>query len=590
MLAPIGSLALPIGGPIPAQFSEVWLCDFEFGGADGERPRVRCMVAKEFRSGREIRMWGHELLSLTQAPFDVGPQSLFVAYYVPAEMGCFIQLGWEMPQYVLDLYCEHRVQTNGLISTSNRLPDALEYRKLSHIDVADKDQMISLILSKEVFTPQEQRAILDYCASDVYGLEALLPAMADTIDWPRALFRGHYMKGSAWVVHHGIPIDVPMLGQLSDNWEWLRGGLIRALPADFDAYVEDHFSASRFLLWCERHGISWPRLPSGAPRLDKKTLEDLKDVHPTLRQVHEVRSSLGAMRLTDLAVGPDGRNRTMLSSFGSLTARNTPSNSKSVLGPATWMRGLIKPAEGEAIAYLDFSSQENAISAALSGDVRMIDDYASGDPYLAFAIANGLAPAGATKETHEAIRDVCKTCVLGVAYGMEFQSMAIRAGVQPLVARTILQRHRDTYRTFWNWAQQVKDRAQMDGSMTTCLGWKRHIRRIDEFQPRSVMNWPVQSAGSEIMRLVVTLAVDAGIRLCMPVHDGFLICSTTERLDADIAKMRAIMCWAGKLVTGGLAIRVDCKTVRYPDRYMDKRGQRMWNFIIRLLAQREMAA
>jgi hypothetical protein len=71
------------------------------------------------------------------------------------------------------------------------------------------------------------------------------------------------------------------------------------------------------------------------------------------------------------------------------------------------------------------------------------------------------------------------------------------------------------------------------------------------------------------MRLAVTLAVDAGIRLCMPVHDGFLICSTTERLDADIAKMRAIMCWAGKLVTGGLAIRVDCKTVRYPDRYMD---------------------
>jgi hypothetical protein len=90
-----------------------------------------------------------------------------VAYYVPAEMGCFIQLGWDIPQYVLDLYCEHRVQTNGLISTSNRLPDALEYRKLSHIDVADNDKMIYLILSKEVFTPQEQRQILAYCASDV---------------------------------------------------------------------------------------------------------------------------------------------------------------------------------------------------------------------------------------------------------------------------------------------------------------------------------------------------------------------------------------------------------------------------------------
>jgi DNA polymerase I len=103
------------------------------------------------------------------------------------------------------------------------------------------------------------------------------------------------------------------------------------------------------------------------------------------------------------------------------------------------------------------------------------------------------------------------------------------------------------------------------------------------------MNWPVQSAGSEIMRLVVTLAVDAGVQLCMPVHDGFVISSPAERLDADIAKMRAIMGWASKLVTG-LEIRVDCKVVRYPDRYMDKRGERMWNFIIGLLAQREMAA
>jgi hypothetical protein len=54
--------------------------------------------------------------------------------------------------------------------------------------------------------------------------------------------------------------------------------------------------------------------------------------------------------------------------------------------------------------------------------------------------------------------------------------------------------------------------------------------------------------------------------------------------------MQAIMSWAGKLVTGGLEIRVDCKVVRYPDRYMDKRGKRMWDFIIGLLAQRQMAA
>jgi DNA polymerase I-like protein with 3'-5' exonuclease and polymerase domains len=248
-----------------------------------------------------------------------------------------------------------------------------------------------------------------------------------------------------------------------------------------------------------------------------------------------------------------------------------------------------KPVEGEAVAYLDYSAQEIAISAALSGDARMMEDYRSGDPYLAFAIANGLAPHGATKVTHEAIRDVCKVCVLGVTYGMEFYSMAIRAGIQPSVARTILQRHKEHYCKFWAWAQRTKDCAQMDGTMSTCLGWKRHMRKFDEFQPRSVQNWPVQSAGAEIMRVVTVLAIDAGLKLCMPVHDGFVVSSTIEGVETDVMKMRAIMSWAGRLVTG-LEIRVDQKVVKFPDRYMDKRGQRMWNYIVGLLDQREMAA
>jgi DNA polymerase I len=592
MIAPIGSLGLSIGGPVPACFSEIWMADFEYSISDGEHPRVQCLVAKEFHSGREIRLWADELARLKQAPFDTGPNSLFVAYYIPAEMGCFIKLGWDIPQYALDLYVEHRVQTNGLIpkGKKNRLPDALECRGLPHLDVAEKDEMISLILSKDVFSPQEQQAILDYCASDVYGLEDLLPVMVTQgIDWPRALFRGHYMKATAWVVHFGIPIDTHALHQLQDNWDWLRHSLIKSLPADFDAYQDGHFSSANFLGWCDRQGIPWPRLPSGAPILRKKVLEDLKDIHPTLRQLHEIRSSLGEMRMADLAIGSDGCNRTLLGQFGTVTSRNTPSNSKSVFGPATWMRGLIKPDEGEAIAYLDYSSQENAISAAVSDDANMAEDYASGDPYLAFAIANGLAPANATKNTHEAIRDVCKVCVLGVSYGMEFQSMAIRAGVQPQVARTILQRHRDRYRTFWQWAQTTKDQAQMSGTMSTCLGWKRHLKAYEAFQPRSVQNWPIQSCGAEIMRIVVVLAIDAGLRLCMPVHDGFVVSSTPERIESDVAKMRAIMNWAGQLVTG-MEIRIDCKIVRWPDRYMDKRGKRMWDHIFGLLHQRQMAA
>lgn len=44
------------------------------------------------------------------------------------------------------------------------------------------------------------------------------------------------------------------------------------------------------------------------------------------------------------------------------------------------------------MAYIDWSSQEVAIAAALSGDSQMLEDLRTGDPYLAFAVQAGLAP------------------------------------------------------------------------------------------------------------------------------------------------------------------------------------------------------
>src|SRR5258708_37856500 len=127
---------------------------------------------------------------------------------------------------------------------------------------------------------------------------------------------------------------------------------------------------------------------------------------------------MGEMSLNDLAVGADGCNRCLLSPFRSVTGRNQPSNAKFIFGPSTWMRGLIKPKEGEALAYIDFEQQEFAIAAALSGDPGMKASYLSGDCYLSFAKQAGAVPDDATKESHGDIRDKYKQCVLGVQYDL----------------------------------------------------------------------------------------------------------------------------------------------------------------------------
>ena len=103
-------------------------------------------------------------------------------------------------------------------------------------------------------------------------------------------------------------------------------------------------------------------------KLDRDAFSAMSKRHPQIHPLYELRKTLGELRLNSLAVGDYGRNRTLLSPFSSKTGRNQPSTSKFVFGPSKWFRGLIKPTEGTALAYLDWGSQEIAIAAALFGD------------------------------------------------------------------------------------------------------------------------------------------------------------------------------------------------------------------------------
>src|SRR5262249_18620166 len=95
-------------------FREVWLVDFEFTAPDGCNPRPLCLVARELRSGRLVRLWlGEDAPAVP--PYAIGPDTLFVAYYASAEVGCHLALGWPVPQRILDLYAEFRCLTSGLV-------------------------------------------------------------------------------------------------------------------------------------------------------------------------------------------------------------------------------------------------------------------------------------------------------------------------------------------------------------------------------------------------------------------------------------------------------------------------------------------
>ena len=141
--------------------------------------------------------------------------------------------------------------------------------------------------------------------------------------------------------------------------------------------------------------------------------------------IRELRHTLGQLRLNALAVGADGRNRCLLSAFQARTGRNQPSNSRYIFGPSCWLRGLIKPERGRAVAYVDWSQQEFGIAAALSGDGAMMEAYSSGDPYLTFAKQAGAVPADATKQSHPHKRGQLKVVLPRSAYCFGVESAEV---------------------------------------------------------------------------------------------------------------------------------------------------------------------
>jgi hypothetical protein len=344
------------------------------------------------------------------------------------------------------------------------------------------------------------------------------------------------------------------------------------------------FSSVRFGQYLARKGIPWPRLDSGGLVLDDDTFREMARAYPAeIGPLRELRHSLSQMKLNELAVGTDGRNRCLLSPFQSKTGRNQPSNSKYIFGPSVWLRSLIRPEPGRAVAYVDWSQQELAIAAALSGDRKMMDAYQSGDFYLTFAKMAGAAPPDATKRTHGNVRDQFKTVALGVLYGLAGDGLARKLNVPPCHGRGLLGMHKEVFRTFWQWSDRVEMQAILSGRLRTVFGWTVHVG--PDANPRSLRNFPMQAHGADMMRLACCLATESGIPVCAVVHDALLVEGAIDDIEDTVARTQAAMRQASELVLPGFPLRTEAKIVRYPDRYSDPRGESMWETVMGIFSE-----
>jgi DNA polymerase I len=99
---------------------------------------------------------------------------------------------------------------------------------------------------------------------------------------------------------------------------------------------------------------------------------------------------------------------------------------------------------------------------------------------------------------------------------------------------------------------------------------------------RTLMNFPAQSSGSDMLRIATIAATEAGIAVAAPVHDAVWIAAPLRELDATIEHMCGLMRRASIAVTDGFPCRTKVEfTVPYPKclgdvRHPEDKGQLMW--------------
>jgi hypothetical protein len=328
-----------------SKFSTIVVCDFEYEVADGELPNVLCMVAQvldeNLRHLRTIRLWRGEFGSTP--PFDVGPDSLFVAYSAWAEMTCFQVLGWKFPAHIFDQHTAYLATSNVLlpynpneqrVKVRKRLSDACRAYDLDGWERIDKEAISESIGNgtwRQSYSPAE---IMEYCGEDIRMELALLRAQIrgrgkfEPADVPRILHWSNYSaKCIALIQSRGIPIDMSLWNLVQENKAAVIGELLRRFdPSSGDdepIYTpEGRSSNRRFGQWLARAGVAaWPRLDSGELDMGGDTFRSMYHV-PGIENLHMLRDSVGFIAKARLPIGRDGRNRPSLFPFGTTTGRN----------------------------------------------------------------------------------------------------------------------------------------------------------------------------------------------------------------------------------------------------------------------------
>ena len=591
-------------------FDRVLAVDSEFCFADHTKTiqsRVVCFVYKDIFTNDVFKYWTHDK-RFNEQPFDWN-RVLLVPFNAVAEGHSWLHLLQGMPRNIYDTYVENA----RLYKTFRSGKGALDLRTTAqHYGIPEvmtkehKDEMRDMVIENASYTAEQREKILDYCLEDVELTQKIFIKQVEDIEKKNNLktiedykteisqimFRGASQLHVAKIERAGIDINYSKVLDFKKYWSEVEDIIIKRLDKDIKVHDEDGTERyDYFVELVKRIKLfgKWERtFKTNKLRTDKKYIDKMIKKFPEILDLQiykQIKSLKAYTKLTVFNPCADGKLRCSWNMFGTETGRCTPSTNANIFGGAKWQRSLIRPGLGYVMYYLDYEQQELAIQGYLSGDKKLIEAYNSGDGYLQSAKWLNLVPEYATKKTHPEEREIVKVLFLAQGYGAGpgYVSGQVRCSI--LYAQHLLRMFRRLFSTYNDWIKKVLKKVAITGKITTNLGWQRYsngtfkINKDGQLKSirNTLLNFPAQGNGSDILRQAIIKLHEAGYIVNAPVHDALLISVPRGNHKKEVKLAQSIMEQSAEFVIGS-KIRVGIEEVD-PDFNVSEKDKKIFNLI-----------
>ena len=463
-------------------FKYILVLDFEFFQGPGQNPKPICVTIKNLRTGRVHCQW--LINNKFEFPYPLD-ECLLIGHYISAEVSCLLELGYQVPKYLYDTYVEELKFYNGLKNGGYSLIESCKRYGIKTISHEIKDTKRDIIINNYPnYTPEQKKEILEYNLSDVLVNEKLFMEQLFLVEtkkknyrqWlTQAIFHGRSMGVCAKIQRNGIPINMKLHNELTENYDTVRRLEMEDLnkKCGVEIYVDGVEKQERFEELLKKEGLydNWPKTKSGKAATDDRTLYRYQNVNEKILFYRNSKFIIDAKKLKGVCLGPDGRSRCDLSMFGQITGRTNVSTKLNPFGSPRRMRNLIGTDNKHFLLYADWKSQEACIQAALSKDPNMVKAVNSRDPYMWTGIKLEAAPPGASKKSHPKVREIYKQTFLATAYRQTPIGLNAKLENTMSEAYFIHGQLENLYNEYFKWNDGVIHEGTLRGYLKTKFGW-----------------------------------------------------------------------------------------------------------------------